>query len=192
MPIAEEGLQNPDAFIYTHSGRKAGPSYIAPPLEDIAVSLGRLCRFAGHGRRWFPVILHSFIVADLVPEEHRGVALLHDAAEMVTGDVPTPFKGYMLKGLEDLLLDRLFQAHLGHKLDKKSKAWLAVKEADSESFLGEVHTIGNSALRGLYSQRSKRAEKLVRKYLKKYPFEDCISSEGQAVADFVLRVKDCQ
>ena len=192
MPISKEDDSNDDRFIFTHSGKRAGPNYAAPPLEDIAVSLGRLCRFAGHGRCWFPVILHSFVVCDLVSKEYKGVAILHDASESIINDTPSPFKNPETKKLEDILLERIFLSYLGHGLDKKSDAWKLVKLADSESFLGEVWTVGNAALRDLYPDRSKTAERLVKKYLKKYPVMECLSSEGTAVMDFIRRVKDYQ
>lgn len=184
-------MSNP--FIYTHSGQKVGPGYEAPSVEDIAVSLGRICRFAGHGLRYWPVLLHSMIVADLSPMEFRGLALLHDGAEAMISDIPTPFKSNEMKELENELLDTILFQHLSRQsyisYSTKPNDWKIVKLADEEAFLGEVWCVGTKALRELYPDRCPEAEKLVRKYLRKYKIEDYLNSEGTAIIDFIRRVK---
>ncbi|MDP3848594.1 MAG: phosphohydrolase [Pseudomonas sp.] len=59
---------------------------------DIAHSLAHQCRFNGHSRGFYSVAQHCCIVADLVPEEHQLVALLHDATEAYVGDLVRPLK----------------------------------------------------------------------------------------------------
>jgi len=196
MPISEEGLHHPKPFIFSHSGQKIGPGYQAPSVEDIAVSLGRICRFAGHGLKFWSVLLHSFVVQDLVCEEAKGIAILHDASETVFSDIPTPFKEDKTRLMEADLLNTIFREHLSNKHYKSyhlnPDIWKMVKIADTEAFLGEVGVIGTKALRSLYPERSVKAEKLVRKYLKKYSVLDTVSNEGIAVIDFIRRVKDYQ
>lgn len=189
-------MPNSNPFIFSHSGQKIGPSYPAITIEDMAVSLGRVTRFAGHGLRFWPVLIHSMIVADLVQDDIKAVALLHDASEALISDVPTPFKNKELKKVEAKILDKIFHEHLSPGLYKEWKTnpqvWKAVKIADSEAFAGEVFVVGTKALRDLYPDRCIYAEKLVRKYVKRYKVEDCISSEGLAVSDFIRKVKDAQ
>lgn len=60
--------------------------------RDIAHALGQICRFGGHTSKFYSVAQHSCIVADLVPEEHKLAALLHDATEAYCGDVVQPLK----------------------------------------------------------------------------------------------------
>ena len=191
MPISEELKHNDDPFIISHHGHRLGPNYPAPTIEDIAVSLGRICRFAGHCKRWYSVLQHCFVVADLLEAPYKKIGLLHDSSEILISDVPTPFKNKELRELEDVLLKSIFKAHLGYD-NIPANVWKKIKVADSEAFAGEVWTISGFALRDQYPDRSRTAEKLVKKYLKKYPVQECISSEGTAIMDFIRRVKNYQ
>ena len=66
-------------------------------MVDVAVGLSNVCRFAGQLEQFYSVAEHSVIclaIARLLGcslEEKRAV-LLHDAAECVMGDMPTPLK----------------------------------------------------------------------------------------------------
>jgi hypothetical protein len=60
--------------------------------RDIAHALANICRFGGHTRNFYSVAQHSCIVADLVPDEHKLAALLHDATEAYCGDMVRPLK----------------------------------------------------------------------------------------------------
>lgn len=196
MPIEEENLKVKKPFIYSYSGQKLGPDWDAPCIEDIAVSLGRLARFAGHSVRFWPVLLHSMTVCDLVMEEAKGCALLHDGSEAVFNDIPTPHKSQENKKAEGIVLDKIFKAHLSESHYSTYKTnpdiWKMVKIADTEAFLGEVYVLGTQALRSLYTERSRKAEKIVRKYLRKYQTDDYLQPSGLAVSDFIRKVKDYQ
>jgi 5'-deoxynucleotidase YfbR-like HD superfamily hydrolase len=71
-------------------------------LRDIGLALGRVPRFGGHCRYHWTVLHHSIAagkLADMVDyqtgQRQAGRvlgALLHDAHEAVTGDIPTPWK----------------------------------------------------------------------------------------------------
>jgi len=82
----------------THSGAVldlAGPTPADVRIEDIAMSLSRLCRANGHLDRPHTVAEHSLRVSWRLA--HRGdrlamIGLLHDAAEAYMGDCPTPLK----------------------------------------------------------------------------------------------------
>jgi hypothetical protein len=70
---------------------------------ELAIALGKCCRFAGHCKGFYSVAEHSVYVANLVPAEHRLAALLHDAHEAFTGDITYPLKqliGELIKPIE--------------------------------------------------------------------------------------------
>ncbi|MBY3263901.1 hypothetical protein HFO15_19950 [Rhizobium laguerreae] len=68
-------------------------------IEDIAHSLSLQCRYAGHCLRFYSVAEHSVLMARKLRWEGVDVALyalLHDAAEAYTVDVPRPLKRHLV------------------------------------------------------------------------------------------------
>lgn len=61
-------------------------------IEVIAASLSKQCRFSGHVSRFYSVAEHCYRASFLVPDEDRLEALMHDGAEALVIDVPTPLK----------------------------------------------------------------------------------------------------
>ena len=61
-------------------------------IEDIAHGLAYTCRFNGQTTEFYSVAQHSLMVADLVADELKLEALMHDAAEAYLGDVVKPLK----------------------------------------------------------------------------------------------------
>lgn len=61
-------------------------------ITDIIHSLGLLCRYNGHTRRFYSVAEHSVMCSYLVPDEFAFDALMHDASEAYLSDIPKPFK----------------------------------------------------------------------------------------------------
>lgn len=85
-------------WIQSKSGRKV--SFTAPAtsmfeIEDIAHSLSMMCRFNGHGLRYYSVAEHSVHVSHEINPSLSLVGLLHDAAEAYIGDVPAPLKRHL-------------------------------------------------------------------------------------------------
>jgi hypothetical protein len=109
--------------VLTFSGTHVTPEFGAPNLRDIAVSLMREVRFAGAGRLWWPVGMHSLVVADLLPKELEHHGLLHDAAESILGDISRPFKTPDAKAVERVLLRRIYNL-LGIELPDAREAEL--------------------------------------------------------------------
>lgn len=97
--------------ILTHTGKRFDllePDADMIDPRDICHSLAHLCRF-GHTREFFSVAQHSCIVAELVPEEHKLAALLHDATEAYLGDMTRPLKQWIpdYRGFEDVIWMRV-------------------------------------------------------------------------------------
>lgn len=61
-------------------------------IETIAGSLANECRFTGNVRPFYSVAEHSIRVAQIVSPPNKLWALLHDASEIVTGDIPSWLK----------------------------------------------------------------------------------------------------
>ncbi len=62
-----------------------------------------------HTREFYSLAQHSCIVAELVPEEHKLAALLHDATEAYLDDMTRPLKQWMpdYRGFEDVVWGRI-------------------------------------------------------------------------------------
>lgn len=113
---------NPGSYIMLASGTCVGESG-APTIEDVVLGLSRAPRFGGHSRVPWTVLEHSLFVHRLAqaPVEQsapsarvaaivRLAALLHDAHECVTGDIPTPFKSASMKMFQRMLDRRIATA----------------------------------------------------------------------------------
>jgi hypothetical protein len=63
-------------------------------IEDVAVPLAQVCRYAGQLPlgRWYSVAQHAVNTSRIVPHEHKFTALMHDTAEAFTNDIVTPLK----------------------------------------------------------------------------------------------------
>lgn len=71
--------------------------------EVIATSLAKQCRFNGHCQGFYSVAQHSVLVAKNVPRDAKRHALLHDAHEIILGDIIRPMKSALWNdGLERL------------------------------------------------------------------------------------------
>lgn len=85
------------AWIGTFSGRRfhlLDPQPSEIDIFDIAHSLSQQCRYTGHTRFHYSIAQHSVYVAQLVPNEKKMAALLHDASEAYLSDVSRPVKRY--------------------------------------------------------------------------------------------------
>lgn len=79
----------------TYSGIEITPDNLQSPSPmDLAVQMSRICRYGG--AVWCSLLFHSFLVAEMVDrgsnDETWAWALLHDAHEVILGDIPHPWK----------------------------------------------------------------------------------------------------
>ncbi len=176
--------------IATSGGGWAGPDDGAPTVQEAAQSLGKLCRYAGHSKQFWSVLVHSFVVMDLTEGQIAKLySLIHDTTESVINDVPKPFKIPTIEELEARMYSRTLK---DWKIPYPSKEILIqVHQADVGALLGEVRTIAPKGLARLkkYRKRIYKAERLIRYYQKKYPPSDTIKSNGRAVKEFMRRYK---
>lgn len=137
-----------DAWMETASGRKIllgrPPDPAEIDLEDIAHSLSRQCRFAGHTLGHYSVAEHSVLVSFAAPAFVALEALMHDAHEAYIGDITSPVKA-ALRGLDDgivfslgALEDRMEAAvreRFGLTVDHNAE--VAIKAADMKALAAE-------------------------------------------------------
>lgn len=104
-------------WILTRSGSHfdfADPQPDQIRIGDIARGLSNECRFAGQCSDFYSVAQHSYAASWLVPFEFALEALLHDAAEAYTKDIPMPLKQLLpdYKAIERRV-DAAIRAHFG-------------------------------------------------------------------------------
>ncbi|EHH5063191.1 DUF2303 family protein [Escherichia coli] len=88
-------VENKMSFIKTFSGKHFYYDRINKDnidINDIAVSLSNICRFAGHLSHFYSVAQHAVLCSQLVPQEFAFEALMHDATEAYCQDIPAPLK----------------------------------------------------------------------------------------------------
>jgi hypothetical protein len=132
----------------THTGLDIRPGTdLAPSPTDLAVQLARICRFGG--AIWWTNLAHSVLVAELAyGMSHMGInrdnaahleawawGLLHDAHEVVTGDVPNGWKTSDLRKHQDAL-DIKIKRRYHIEPDKMTLA--IVKNADNQAVIVEA------------------------------------------------------
>jgi hypothetical protein len=122
----------------------------APSITAIAYSLESVPRFGGHTIRPWSVVQHSLVVYRLAKraKERDPVtwarmplhALLHDAHESLTGDIPTSFKTRDMKELQQALDYRIYE-RLGvlPLPDNQERSLLAF--FDQEALLAEAFVV---------------------------------------------------
>jgi 5'-deoxynucleotidase YfbR-like HD superfamily hydrolase len=76
-------------------------------ILDLVVHMGRERRWGGFGSREWTVLHHSLLVTFLwlkagFPRDGLVYALIHDAHESFTGDIPSPVKKLMGPGVREL------------------------------------------------------------------------------------------
>lgn len=172
-------------YVVLFSGTKVAAKWGAPTVVDMAQALSRIPRFSGNAWEWFPVALHCFVVADLLPVPLKVYGLTHDGAECVGNDVPKPIKTQETSEMEDAIQDRFWLSVGLPSLNEESRRIL--KAADNIALLGEIHTIGPKGLAVDYPDRSQRAEQMVLYYLRKYPAGLCVQRGGPVMQEFLRR-----
>jgi len=180
--------------MYCISGQRVTIDEGSPTLDDVAVGLGRICRFAGQSQKFYCVLLHSLLVGDLVPPQYELFGLLHDAMEAVTGDCVGPFKTKEMRELEDKMWLRFMWERFG--IETLPEGWKGhVKQADQRALFVEARRIGArglaEALRfdSALTVPDPLAEERFDRYQIRYLIMDLVTPAGAAVRDFKERVE---
>ena len=169
--------------LFLYSGAVGFPDG-APDIKSIAVSLAREGRYAGAGRDFWPVALHTFVVCDMLPDELKLHGLLHDSAECITGDVPKPAKTDEIEAFEEEILLSVYKSLDLRFPDPWERA--AVKREDTKAKRGEVYTVGTASLQP-FEAPCPEAEQLVRHYWSIYDYNDMLNANGAVQSDFINR-----
>lgn len=168
---------------HTYDGYLVPPR--APSVRTVAMCLCRESRYCGNGELWWNVGLHSFVVADLLPDKLKLHGLLHDQPECITGDTPHTLKTKRQRLFEDMLLERFYAQHdltLPTKEEHKE-----IKTADRTAVHGEVWAgCGTHCLATKYDNIPEVCD-LVTKYSRAYTYADCLERDGKAVLEFCRR-----
>lgn len=126
----------------TYGGERVYPDNDGvPSIHTVGVMLGRICRFNGGCREWYPVLGHVLVVAQILGDHAALAGLIHDAPEVCCADVPTPWKTQVARNREHRLLERMYG---GWGLSLPSEAaQSAVDEADGAVLAAEAHVLGH-------------------------------------------------
>lgn len=127
----------------TNSGRLVLPGGDdVPTLDDIALGLSRIPRFAGQTSELYTVAEHSLAAANLAADPDRWDralplhALLHDAHETASSDVPTTWKPTALSVWQDKFDRQLYRRYA--LPDPSPAAVIEVRAIDRALLLAEA------------------------------------------------------
>lgn len=149
----------------TYGGERVTLTTGVPSLYTIGVALGRIPRFCGHTKHWYPVLCHSLVVARLLPEELGIHGLMHDFQENVFADVPTPMKTQVARNREARVLERIYLANGIEWPDEE--VWDLVHEADHKALVAEAYICEHPGARTQWPEDpDPEAAALTKRYLK--------------------------
>ncbi|RIA22635.1 hypothetical protein DFO61_3325 [Ectopseudomonas oleovorans] len=120
-------------------------------IDDICHGLAHVCRFNGQTRHHYSVAQHSLIVADIVPQEHKLAALLHDAAEAYMADIARPIKLLMISAAERR--NSTWRAVLNQHSHSPVSAWEFAKQ---QRLFSDAEFTGLSLMIDTYKQLEDR------------------------------------
>jgi hypothetical protein len=128
-----------ESWLQTYSGkmfRPFSPCIEDIEIEDIAHSLAMQVRWNGHLKVFFSTAQHSVNVSYHVPPWCEFWGLMHDADEMIVGDLPSPVKWFMptFRDVEDKISTAIrlrfgipYNEYIRAEV-KKIDTWMAFQE----------------------------------------------------------------
>lgn len=145
--LDKDGLlkNTPDA-IFTYSGHFIRPLDPDPDdifIEDIAHALANQCRWTGHVKRFLSVAEHCIHVSQMVSNDMRLTALLHDASEAYLADLARPIK--KAPGLGEIYLEVEAKLQMAiavrFNIEADPLAFTEVKLADERALWAEAKAL---------------------------------------------------
>jgi len=124
--------------IETFTGKEfnlMNPTLESIDIRDIAHGLSNICRYTGQTRYHYSVAQHSILVSGFAHTMNAFAALLHDAAEAYTSDIPTPLKD-LVPGFYDI--EERIQSLVYAKFDVKFIDFSELKILDCQIMTTEV------------------------------------------------------
>lgn len=123
-------------------------------LEDIAVSLGNICRYNGHLPKFYSVAEHSCHVANWLDTNGYDrktilTGLLHDASEAYVGDMVRPLKRHPEFGAYHQKIEEQIAQKISAKYGAHYPYPDAIHEADKEIYIWEVKQVRTGQHTGL-------------------------------------------
>jgi integrase len=116
----------------------------APNVGTLARALSKICRYAGACPSFYSVAEHSVMVADrlwALTKSHRSAraGLLHDAVEILTGDIPSPTKSLFpeVEAFERRVLESWLPCYDAHDVDF-AEVDLEVQRLELRAFCGDA------------------------------------------------------
>ena len=109
-----------------------------PTLETVCRHLGRETRYFSHGRVGLSVAEHSILVANAASSGLRLKALLHDAGEAYTGDIPKQVKQAfpgLARWCDEIQRETILALGFESPTTREAEA---IKIADRLAFVAEV------------------------------------------------------
>ena len=153
-----------------------------PTLQDIAIGLSRINRYGGQTVVPWSVLDHSFLVAHLTNTRRAATteaclwALLHDWHEVLTGDIPSPFKTDSQRELQQVLDRRLILALADKGLPLTVEDLKLVHRMDIRAYFAEISVLMPNLLLREIERGSVQAEDVTRS----------VKNWGKVIADILL------
>lgn len=173
---------------------------VGPSVEDIAVSLGRIVRFAGATKKWWTVLHHSVLCETLLMDhprymdlslEERLLArlyiLLHDGHECIISDIPTTWKSGEMKVLQ-VTLDKRIRKELEIPEIVPAHIQELIAEIDEQALYSEAAEIGVEALYEQFHHRANHEHKrAVAKYAATYEHAETASGLDAPLVKYYIK-----